>query len=151
MSFVFRSGMARRVALAIAGCLLLGVSASGSAAGSQPIWKWVVSVESPYNRSTLYLLQSTSRGSVRLTQPHGDGDEDILPTWSPDGRYVAFDRNYYGRDDIYVLDTVSRSLHRLLAGGGDIVWASNGRSIALRLELDLARDAVYVQCGAVPQ
>jgi Tol biopolymer transport system component len=60
-------------------------------------------------------------------------DEIFTPTWSPDGRYIAFSALAGGQTDIYAYDLGSKSLKQLTDDFyGDVhpAWSPDGRSIA---------------------
>src|SRR5262245_44639809 len=132
MKLRFRWRMRPRLGLVVVAGLLLVVPSVSSSARSQPTWKWVLPEDAPaYNKTGLDLWRSTSRGVVHLTHP-GWGGADSAPAWSPDGRYVAFNRAGQGKGPgLYVLDTADRPYQWLVPGEvANIVWAPDGRSIA---------------------
>ncbi len=57
---------------------------------------------------------------------------DSVPTWSPDGTRIAFDRAQNGRDDLYVVNVDGGGLHRLTNGAydEDAAWSPDGARIA---------------------
>ncbi len=60
-------------------------------------------------------------------------DEIFTPTWSPDGRFIAFSALYGGQTDIYIYDLGSQSLKQMTDDFyGDLQpsWSPDGRSIA---------------------
>ena len=48
----------------------------------------------------LYVIKPDGAGRTRLTSNPAN---DIYPAWSPDGRYIAFDSDRDGNDEIYVM------------------------------------------------
>jgi Tol biopolymer transport system component len=70
---------------------------------------------------------------VRVLTLHGVAStfrwsDDYSPVWSPDGRKLAFVR-MQKVEQIFILDTVSKRLHRLAAGTNP-AWSSDGNWIA---------------------
>ncbi|HZX09324.1 MAG TPA: peptidase S9, partial [Acidobacteriota bacterium] len=64
-------------------------------------------------------------------------DEILGPTWSPDGRWIAFSAQKGGTSDIYIYDLKKRSLRRLTKDPyGDLhpAWSPDGKSIAFATE-----------------
>jgi Tol biopolymer transport system component len=80
--------------------------------------KWCGSDECFYN-DELYVMDADGTDPVRLTRNHGD---DSSPTWSPDGRYIAFssDRNVH---DPGGFDT---EIYAIRADGSCLNWLTNG-------------------------
>ena len=76
----------------------------------------------------LYVMDAGGTNPVRLTRNHGD---DISPSWSPDGRRIAFasDRNYprVGTSELYSIRPDGRCLTWLTngsPGSGEPAWRS---------------------------
>ena len=66
------------------------------------------------------------------------------PSWSPDGRHIAFVSNRDGDDEIYVMGSDGTNPRRLtMDGGKDPSWSPDGRHIAFWSERDDIVD-VYV-------
>jgi hypothetical protein len=83
----------------------------------------------------IYRVNSDGTGEVRLT----DGPSDFSPTWSPDGRRIAFVR---GRDsdwDIHVMDADGSNVVRRSSGGYDFdpTWSPDGARIAFSSSSDV--------------
>jgi pimeloyl-ACP methyl ester carboxylesterase len=59
---------------------------------------------------------------------------ETRPTWSPDGRVIAFDRNLYGPSwrglGIWTIRPDGRRLHRITGVGGDPAFSADGRWLA---------------------
>src|SRR5512143_1702715 len=69
-------------------------------------------------------------GLMRLT---GDSTDDLNPTWSPDGRHIAFTSVRDGNADIWVLDLVTHTQVRLTnhpAADDAPAWSPDGQLLA---------------------
>jgi TolB protein len=53
------------------------------------------------NNCDIYLMNADGSGLRRLTD---DGNYDVFPAWSPDGKQIAFMSNRDGNLEIYVMD-----------------------------------------------
>ncbi len=49
----------------------------------------------------IYVMNADGSGQMRLTR---DPEEDLSPSWSPDGTQIAFQSNRDGNPDIYVMN-----------------------------------------------
>jgi Tol biopolymer transport system component len=80
----------------------------------------------------IYRVNSDGSGLVRLT----DGPSDAQPSWSPDGRRIAFTRRLGTtlRSDLYIMDSDGSNTVRRLAGGAFLgagtTWSPDGKHIA---------------------
>ncbi len=106
----------------------------------------------------LYQLELATRNVVSLTEPPADSEGDFSPVWSPDGRWIAFDRlqGPLGDQDIHLLpvpegpDEAEAPIRRLthdrryvsgkawMADSASLVYAGSrsGFSQLWQLELD---------------
>ena len=78
----------------------------------------------------IYRLDVRRNLSVNLTRDPGS---DSYPSWSPDGRQIAFYAHRNQRTDLYVMDADGRQLKRVAASGGPNafpVWSPDGQWIA---------------------
>ncbi|PWU22999.1 MAG: hypothetical protein C5B48_09385 [Candidatus Rokuibacteriota bacterium] len=71
----------------------------------------------------LYVLSTTGRGARRLT----GGSEGVEPTWSPDGKHIAF-----VREALYTVRPDGSGLKRVPRTAGAILpaWSPDGRTLA---------------------
>ena len=86
---------------------------------------------SPFGRSSdLYLIDGTGKNLRKLTTDHINKK---APTWSPDGRFFAYQSNDDGDPDIYIMD-VRNKIFRQLTNHPDRdlspEWSPNGKWIA---------------------
>ena len=80
----------------------------------------------------IYRVNSDGSGLVRLT----DGPADAQPSWSPDGRRIAFTRRVGTSfvSDVYIMDSDGSSTVQRLARGATLgagpTWSPDGKHIA---------------------
>jgi len=83
-------------------------------------------------RDVLYLLD-VRRPNARPRRLDLPVEQVVSPTWSPDGRQLAFSGNVGGLTDLYVVDRDGTGLQRLTHDRyGDLqpTWSPDGRTIA---------------------
>ena len=76
-------------------------------------------------------------GAIRRLTSHSDSDR--LPSWSPNGRHIAFHSDRDGDFEIYVMDSDGDNLRRLTNSPADDYfpsWSPNGRHIAFHSNRD---------------
>lgn len=87
-------------------------------------------------RRHLFVVDAASGETRQLT--HGDWD-DTQPTWSPDGRLLAFvsarhtDRDHDRAEDIFVVDAAGGEPVRITPGGGACAlpaWSPDAQTVA---------------------
>ena len=81
-------------------------------------------------------MGSDGSNSRRLTDHPA---EDRSPSWSPDGRHIAFDSERAGKAEIYVMGSDGSNRRRLTdhpAGDRSPSWSPDGRHIAFESNRD---------------
>ena len=77
--------------------------------------------------SEIYVMDADGNNQIRLTN-HPEADSQ--PSWSPDGRRIAFVSNRNGGIiQIYVMDSNGKNV-KLLTNGGNPAWSPDGQTIA---------------------
>ncbi len=87
-------------------------------------------------KKDLYMCNSDGSGFVQLTR---DGAVCVAPSWSPDGKTVAYTSFHGGFPDIYLIDLLSHKRKKLMSYPGLNLGASispNGRFLAAVLSKD---------------
>lgn len=82
------------------------------------------------NDTGLYVAIVGGDKPLQLT----NGPGDCCPTWSPDGRQVAFTRYSEKPDAIYIVPALGGTEHRVYSSlaplGGGVTWSADGRFLA---------------------
>ena len=92
----------------------------------------------------IYVTDSDGHNQVRLTHHPAI---DIQPSWSPNGRKIAFVSNRNGGNfQIYLMDSNGRNLMRLTDGvwNQNPAWSPNGRQIAFESSKGESNLDIYV-------
>jgi Tol biopolymer transport system component/DNA-binding winged helix-turn-helix (wHTH) protein len=83
--------------------------------------------------SSIYRIDIESRKMVSLTTPPSGWEGDMNPSYSPDGRKIAFIRaSETAVSDLYWIDSSGGGVRRLTQDGRHIdsfAWAADGRSV----------------------
>ncbi len=104
--------------------------------------------------SAVYIRQIDGGESVRLTAGRASGYyEEKNPTWSPDGRQVAFlsDARSKGQRQIFVADSDGGRIRQIGSLVGDVqhlTWAPNGKTLAFLYISGAHREAGALAPGA---
>ncbi|WP_411349670.1 S9 family peptidase [Paenibacillus sp. WLX2291] len=89
-----------------------------------------IDAESNQYRSTLRLLSADSKDDTPLT----DGPADSAPSWSPDGRQIAFIRRTEGLPQLWIWSVKTQEATLALSmkkGIGTFSWSPSGKHIVL--------------------
>ena len=115
-----------------------GFAAQWSADGRRLVFRW----RRPGSRWVIGIMRANGSGAHRVRNTLTN--EDREPTWSPNGRRIAFARNSegFGPSHIWTIGTDGSKLHRVTrfkqASEDDFesqpAWSANGRWIAFRRE-----------------
>jgi Tol biopolymer transport system component len=112
----------------------IGFAAEFSGPALSPDESWLaVAVRHPATeKRDIWLFNLLRGGAVRMTT---DPADDMNPTWSPDGRRIAFTSDRRGQRETYMKDPFGTAGEELIStekNGGENVddWSPDGRSIA---------------------
>jgi Tol biopolymer transport system component len=124
---VFQAPRAARTALLLSVCLIALLSANPSHA-TVPGSNGKIVFERdlfPDGNAEIFVMDADGGNPVNLTN---NPARDTAPAWSPDGRRIAFARDF----DIYVMDADGSNVVKLPTYGGAIgpTWSPDGSSIA---------------------
>ena len=78
----------------------------------------------------IYIMDADGENQIRLTR---HPEEDKMPSWSPDGKKIAFvSMRNGGRNQIHVMDSNGENIRRITEGAFDLnpAWSPDGRTIA---------------------
>jgi Tol biopolymer transport system component len=96
--------------------------------GSQIAFTW--NGNNPAGGLDLYVKVIGAGDPLRLTT---SPEDDILPSWSPDGRYIAFSRRVEGidRQAIYIIPALGGAERRITDAGVGISWSPDSETLVL--------------------
>lgn len=138
------------MALAIAVPLTLGGAGDAGAAGDHPIVFARYTSAAPVE--DLYAIASGGGTPVKLT--HTSTVSDVMPSWSPDGKRVAFVRYGSGGaiDGIWTMKTTGGDLKAVpgTEGASDPAWSPDGKRIAYAKPVGTQREIYVADIDGVP-
>jgi Tol biopolymer transport system component len=115
----------------VLGFALAAVAAlPGAGATNAPTGRIAFSMRSPIPSADIYAVNADGSGLVRLTE---DPAADFDPSWSPDGRRIAYRHEDERSGQIYVMNadgSQKRNLTRRRGLDYSPAWSPDGRSIA---------------------
>jgi Tol biopolymer transport system component len=112
-----------------------------------PDMKWIAFVAKEYDslrqntmegnvifaKYHLYKVRATGGKEIRLSQGKVDGQpaEDTWPSWSPDGKWIAFGRQAGTKQDVWILDVATNRAFPLTTAGNcrKPTWSYDAKSI----------------------
>lgn len=138
------------MALAMTAPLTLGAAGDAGAAGDRPIvfarYTAAASIED------LYAISPSGGAPVKLT--HTSTVSDVMPSWSPDGKRVAFVRYGSGGaiDGIWTMKTTGGDLKAVpgTEGGSDPAWSPDGKRIAYSKPVGTQREIYVADIDGTP-
>jgi hypothetical protein len=110
--------------------------------GSRLVFKRVVEATNPSGSGALFVMNADGSHVVRITPP---GYVFDVPTWSPDGRWIAFQKPY---GQLYLVHPDGSGLHRVPlqlpegTGAQDPSWSPDGTIIVFDLQ-GAGRGGIY--------
>ena len=124
--------MVRSTIRGLAAGIVVAVLAAVPAAGAQLQGNGVITFDRHRNHNWDIYVKRPSRGhpAGRLTTSPAD---DFAPSYSPDGRRIAFTSDRRGNYDIYTMNSAGRDLRRITTNPGKDAfpsWSPNGRTLA---------------------
>jgi len=93
----------------------------------------------------IYVVDSTGKNPERITTHPG---EDFAPSWSPDGKQIAFNSRRDGETEIYMVNDDATGLKRITFSNGfsshNPAWSPDGKFIAYYLAKSDGKDQLFV-------
>ena len=84
----------------------------------------VIGLSQPF--TDIYLINVDGSGLTRLTSNSGLNGS---PSWSPDGRQIAFSSNRDGTHKIYIMNADGSNQHAIAERGTQPSWSPDGSKI----------------------
>jgi tricorn protease len=83
-------------------------------------------------RNQLFTI-ATDKGDISTIANDRGASRNESPTWSPDGKHIAFISDRSGREEVYLVSSDGKNLRRISdldTDKGSIVWAPDSKSLA---------------------
>jgi len=101
-----------------------------------------------FTKYHLYKVSSRGGKETQLTRGSvgGQAVEDTWPSWSPDGKWIAFGRQIGTKRDVWILDVASNKTFPLTTAGNCIkpTWAWDSKSIYYSTVVGDRNEDIYV-------
>lgn len=125
-----------RITAAIAAVLIvfLGTALDAAEAADE-----VLIVSNRDGNAEIYLVELAGKAEKHKPDKNltNDPGEDTYPTWSPDGKRIAFTSTRSGHAEIYVMDADGKNVRQMTKFQGTYPycadWSPNGRRIVFNL------------------
>ncbi len=86
-----------------------------------------------FARFRVFKIPAEGGKEIQLTglTPEKQPSEDTWPSWSPDGKWIAFGRNIGGKSDVWILDVATKKAFPLTTSSNALkpTWSYDGKSI----------------------
>lgn len=116
--------------LALLMLIIMGVILAPTLAISVQSFRIAYTVYTTSERSDIFIMDDDGGNPHQLTDGRGI---NAFPSWSPDGKTIAFDTNRHGSFDLYIVNTNGSGLHRLTKTSTfderHPSWSPNGNQI----------------------
>lgn len=93
----------------------------------------------------IYVADADGKNLKRITT---DAADDFAPSWSPDGKQIAFNNRTDGKPEVWIINEDGTGLKRITFSKGfksyNPSWSPDGKQIAYYLEKGDSKDQVYV-------
>jgi len=101
-----------------------------------------------FTKYHVYKVSSRGGKEIQLTRGSvgGQAVEDTWPSWSPDGKWIAFGRQFGTKRDVWILDVASNKTFPLTTAGNCIkpTWAWDSKSIYYSTVVGDRNEDIYV-------
>lgn len=115
----------RPVALAAGLLVLLAVAGGEGVARSVPSPGTVLFLHGGFSRPSIEIVRADGKGRPRVLARHA-----FEPSWSPDGKQIAYVRPGVDSGVIYLMQANGAGKHVLTGGGFEPAWSRDGTRIA---------------------
>lgn len=118
----------------------------------------------------IWIMSAEGENEIKLDiEPPGvlfsDDNDEMWPAWSPNGEWIVFQSNWYGSDNIWIVNVESKQLRQLTfgsdsdrkpswsAGGRRVVYESNASGVYQLLIIEVFDEMgeLIVDNGNVPR
>ena len=84
-----------------------------------------------FSQYHVFRIAAAGGKEMRLTGSLNANGEDTWPSWSPDGKWIAFGRNINGSQDLYVVNLGSKLVYQITKMGNAMKpsWSADGKAL----------------------